>query len=183
MSLKALYRRWAWTTFAAVAVFAVLAYVDLKLKAETGFGTRELQMVWTAEGFARIQGAWFARPHALLAGFNLGFDYLFMPLYGFAFYYGTLAARHAFAPNPGTIHRLMTLAAAIPLAGAIFDCVENALEMSMVVGTPTDQIASISYGFTQAKMISFYIGAAFSLLGLIGLFVRKKTPAAEAAGA
>ena len=43
MSIKTLYARWAWTTLAAVAVFAVLAYIDLKLKAESGFGTVDLQ--------------------------------------------------------------------------------------------------------------------------------------------
>ena len=183
MPVKTLYFRWAWTTAAAVAVFAVLAYVDLKLKAETGWGTVDLQHVWTANGVRAITIAWLARRDAVMAGFNLGFDYLFMPLYGFAFYYGTIAARRAFAPKPGTIHRVMTLLAAVPLAGAIFDCIENALETYMVVAQPTDQLASISYAVTNAKMICFYIGAAMSLLGLIGLFRRKAPENTDSAAA
>ncbi|HEV2563200.1 MAG TPA: hypothetical protein VGT78_13760 [Rhizomicrobium sp.] len=174
MTVKALYFRWAWTTIAAIAVFAVLAYVDLKLKAETGWGTVDLQKVWTANGVRAITIAWLARRDAAMAGFNLGFDYLFMPLYGFAFYYGTIAARLAFAPKPGGFRRIMTLLAAVPLAGAIFDCVENALETAMFVGTPTDQLAAISYAATNAKMTCFYIGAAMSLLGLVGVFVKRK---------
>jgi hypothetical protein len=180
MTVQELYRRWAWTFAAAVAVFAVLAYVDLKLKAETGWGTVDLQKVWTANGVRAITIAWLARRDAAMAGFNLGFDYLFMPLYGFAFYYGTIAARLAFAPKPGGLRRIMTLLAAVPLAGAIFDCVENALETAMFVGTPTDQLASISYAFTTAKMTCFWVGAAMSLLGLVGLFRRKKPEPAEA---
>ena len=82
MPVKTLYFRWAWTFAAAVAVFAVLAYVDLKLKAETGWGTVDLQHVWTANGVRAITIAWLARRDAVMAGFNLGFDYLFMPLYG-----------------------------------------------------------------------------------------------------
>ena len=177
MNLKTLYARWAWTTIAAVAVFAVLAYIDLKLKAESGFGTVDLQKVWTAADVSRIAGAWFARPHALMAGFNLGFDYLFMPLYGFAFYYGTIAARQRFTPRVGTAHRLMTVIAAVPLAGALFDCVENTLETIMIVGQPTDQLASIAYAATTAKMACFYIGALMSIVGLLGLAVRRRKQA------
>lgn len=177
MNLKTLYARWAWTTIGAIAVFAVLAWIDLKLKAESGFGTVDLQKVWTAEGVARVQGAWFARPHALLAGFNLGFDYLFMPLYGFAFYYGTIAARQRFTPRVGTAHRLMTIIAAVPLAGALFDCVENALETYMVVTQPTDHLASIAYTATTAKLVCFYVGAFMSVVGLLGLLVRRRKSA------
>ena len=172
--MNALNFRWAWTTAAAIAVFAVLAYVDLKLKAETGHGTIDLQQVSTGAGVRGITIAWLTRRAAGMAGFNLGFDYLFMPLYGFAFYYGTLAARRAFAPKPGGLHRITTLLAAVPLAGAIFDCAENTLETMMFVGTATDQLASISYAFTNAKMICFWVGAVMSLVGLIGL-LRKKS--------
>jgi hypothetical protein len=180
MSVKVLYFRWAWTTLGSIAVFAVLAYIDLKLKAETGYGTVDLQKVWTAASVRTVTGAWFMPRAAGMAGFNLGFDYLFMPLYGFAFYYGTLAARRAFVPKPGAAHRIVTFIAAIPLAGAICDCVENALETAMFIGQPTDRMASVAFMATNAKLVCFYIGAAMSLLGVIGLFRRRKPEAAEA---
>lgn len=179
MSVKTLYFRWAWTTLGGVVVFGVLAYIDLKLKAETGYGTVDLQKVWTAAGVRTVTAAWLAPRAAGMAGFNLGFDYLFMPLYGFAFYYGTLAARRAFAPKPGIAHRIVTFTAAVPLAGAICDAVENALETAMFVGQPTDQLASIAFMATSAKLICFYAGAAMSLLGAIGLFRRRKTDTAK----
>ena len=176
MKVRAFYFRWAWTTLAAIATFAVLAVVDLKLKAETGYGTVDLQKVATAEGVRAIVSAWHTPRAAAMAGFNLGFDYLFMPLYGFAFYYGTLAARNAFAPKGGAF-RIVTLLAAVPLAGAIFDCVENTLETIMFVGAATDPLATAAYTATTSKMICFYVGAAMSLLGLAGLLRRKKKPA------
>ncbi len=177
MNLKTLHARWGWTTGAAIATFAVLAVIDLKLKSETGFGTVDLQTVWTADGVSRIAGAWFARRHALMAGFNLGFDYLFMPLYGFAFFYGTVAARERFTPRAGTARRLMTIIAAVPLAGALFDMAENALETAMIVGQPTDRLAAIAYTATTAKLVCFYVGAFMSLVGVIGLFVRARKKA------
>jgi hypothetical protein len=177
MKINRLTLRWAWTSAAAIAVFAVLATLDLKLKAHSGFGTVDLQKVATADGFTRIAGAWIARSDALPAGFNLGFDYLFMPLYGFAFYYGALIARDAFA-RAGIFRRLFTLLAAIPLAGAIFDAVENGLETLMLANGPTDQLAALAYAATGAKMICFFIGLALWLLGIIGLFRRKKPTAA-----
>ena len=147
--------------------------LDTRLKAPTGYGTVDLQKVATADGFARIANAWIARPDAALAGFNLGFDYLFMPLYGFAFYYGALAARDAFA-KAGVLAPLVHAAAAVPLAGAIFDAVENALETVMLMNGPTDSVAAIAFTATNAKMICFYVGLGLSLLGVAGLFRRKK---------
>ena len=180
MNLKTLYTRWAWTTLAGVAVFAVLAFVDLRLKADSGFGTLALQKVSTAAGIRAIWAAWIPERDALMAGFNLGFDYLFMPLYGFAFYYGTLAARHAFVRGTGTMFRLMTVLAAIPLAGALCDAAENALETYMVVVQPTDRLAGIAYAATTAKLVCFYVGFFMSLIGVIGLFMRRRKVEAEA---
>lgn len=87
MTLKTLLLRWQWTTLLAIAAFAVLYSLDNGLKTATGAGTVDLQTAQTAMEYKRILAAWIARPHAATAGFNLGFDYLFMPLYGFAFYY------------------------------------------------------------------------------------------------
>ena len=177
MKVNRLTFRWAWTSAAAIAVFAVLAAVDTRLKAHSGFGTLDLQKVATADGFTRIAGAWIARPDALLAGFNLGFDYLFMPLYGFAFYTGALIARDGFA-GTGVFRRVFTLLAAIPLAGAIFDAVENTLETSMLVNGATDSLVAIAHIATGAKSICFFIGLALWLLGIAGLLRRKKAQSA-----
>jgi len=173
MKIRTVTFRWAWTSLAAIAVFAVLAALDMRLKAHTGYGSVDLQKVTTARDFARVTGAWIARPDAALAGFDLGFDYLFMPLYGFAFYYGALLARDAFAAS-GFLRRTVTLIAAVPLAGAILDAGENALETYMVVTAPTDSLAVLAHAFTQGKFICFYVGFAFWLLGIAGLFRRKK---------
>ena len=180
MKVNAIHFRWAWTTAAALLCFAVLVVVDLKLKSESGYGAVDLQKGMTAGAFQIVIAAWSSPRHAAMAGFGLGFDYLFMPLYGLAFYYGTLAARDAFARNLGLFRRLLTLIAAVPLAGAVFDAAENALETNMLFNGPTDLMALYAYTATTAKFVCFYIGLGMSFLGVIGLFRRKR--AEEAVG-
>jgi hypothetical protein len=173
LTRKTLYRNWRWTSLGAIASFAVLALVDSWLKAATGFGTLDLQKVATAAGFIPIIAAWAAPNHAAGAGFGLGFDYLFMPLYGAAFYFGAIVARDAFAPKPGLLRRAMTLLAAVPIAGALFDAVENGLETFILTHGPTDLLAGFAYQATSAKSICFFIGLALWVFGLASLFGRR----------
>jgi len=175
MTVKQLHRRWAITTVLAIIAFAILAYFEARLTAASGQNIRALQFVNTADGFSTIFGAWIARPNAAMAGFSLGFDYLFMPLYAFAFYYSGLIVRERFTPKPGTPRRLMQLVAAIPLAGALADAVENGLEAHMLFSGPTDHLANIAYTATNAKMICFYIGLVLLLGAIVARMLRRKT--------
>jgi hypothetical protein len=155
----------------------VLALLDQKLKAQSGFGTLDLQHAKTAADVQNVMAAWGPARDGVLAGFNLGFDYLFMPLYGFSFYYGALMARDAFAPKAGLIRRLLTLLAAVPLAGGIFDAAENAIETYMVVNGATDPLAFYAFTATSAKLVCFVIGLVLMLIGVLGLFRKKAAPA------
>ncbi|MBI1328983.1 MAG: hypothetical protein GC166_03655 [Alphaproteobacteria bacterium] len=172
MAIKQRTLRWAVTSILAIITFAVLAWLDTKLKSETGYGTLALQSAGTAENVNRILFAWRVQQHTAMAGFSLGFDYLFMPLWGFGLYYGALAARDAFAPK--MLFRIFTLLAAVPLAGAIFDAIENTLEFSMLMGQPSDHIASLAVTASTVKSLCFFVGLALWVLGLLGLLRRKK---------
>ena len=170
---KTLQRRWAITTVAALAVFAVLVLIDLKLRAVTGYGTRDLQMVSDPQGFVPILHAWSGRVYATLAGFSLGFDFLFMPLYGFALYYSGIMAAEAFAPNPGLARRILLILAIVPLVGAVCDAAENSLEMMILTGGPNDALARAAYTASNAKLLCFYVGLLLLAAALAGLLKRR----------
>jgi len=170
VTLKILLLRWQWTTLLAIAAFAVLYSLDTGLKAATGAGTVDLQTAQTAMDYKRILAAWIARPHAATAGFSLGFDYLFMPLYGFAFYYSGIIAREAFAPSKGLARRFLNYLALVPLAGAVADAIENALEFSMVISGPTDGTAQLAFTASSAKMVCFYVGLVLLAVAVAGFF-------------
>lgn len=170
--------RLAWTSALAIGCFAVLAAIDLQLKHESGFGAVDLQKVWTAGAMQNVIAAWGSPRHAAMAGFGLGFDYLFMPAYGFAFYYGALSARDAFVRNPGLLWRAVTILALVPLAGALFDAAENALETYAVFNGATDALAMDAYVATTAKFVCFWIGFVLWVLGVISAF--RKQPGATA---
>ncbi len=171
ISVRDLHRRWAWTSLCAIGVLAVLAVMDGKLKAATGYGTIDLQRVATADAVNPILVAWSTSRRAILAGFDLGFDYLFMPLWGFALFYGGLAARERFTPKPGTARRVMLFLCAVPLAGMLFDAAENAIELSWIVVGVTDQSALLGNTVTNAKWLCALIGLAMAVAGLAGRFL------------
>jgi len=163
--------RWAWTTALAITVMLVLAGLDARIKAASGYGILDLEFVRTAAEVNTITAAWAGAGMLAQMGFLMGLDYLYMPAYGFALFYGSLAAREAFARSPGARRRILTLLAFAPLAGAAFDVVENALEARMLFSGATDPIAGLAYTTTMTKFVLIDIGLVLSVAGLIGLFM------------
>ena len=105
----------------AIAALVVLGVLDSRLKAATGFGVVDLQGMSDAMGYKRTLAAWIAREHSVSAGFSLGFDYLFMPLYAISFYFSAMIAREAFTPKKGVYRRVMDYLGYVPFVGAIAD--------------------------------------------------------------
>jgi hypothetical protein len=155
-------RRWAISSVLAALVFAVLTWSDLHLKSQSGFGTADLQGFATADQYRQAFMVWPSR-YAVRAGFNWGLDYLLMPLYAAAFFYAGILAREGFSPRPGLPRRLLTMLAAVPIAGALLDGVENALQLSMMLSNPTDRIAAIALSVSNAKWVAIYVGVGLWL--------------------
>ena len=174
LSRKALNARWAWTSAAAIAALTVLGLLDTYLKAKTGYGAADLQGVPEAWGIHLIANHWADPADAALAGFGLGFDYLFMPLYGAALYFGAIEARERLAPKPGALRRILALLAMAPVAGALFDACENGLQMVMLTQGPSQTLATLAAEATTAKFVGVFIGLALTLIAVAGLFVKPK---------
>jgi hypothetical protein len=174
LSRKTLNARWAWTSAAAVAALAVLSLTDTLLKAKTGFGAADLQNVPTDWGVRWIMDHWASPPNSVLIGFALGFDYLFIPLYAAALYFGAIAARERFTPKPGRAQRIMALMAMAPVAGALFDACENALQMVMLTNGPSQILATLATEATTAKYAGVAVGLALTAAAGVGLFVKRK---------
>jgi hypothetical protein len=163
---ETLVRRWMVTTVLAAIVFAVLAWSDLRLKSLSGFGTADLQGFSTAAEYKRAFMAWPSL-YAVRAGFNWGLDYLLMPLYAAAFFYSGILAREGFAPRPGRIRRILTMLAAVPIAAALLDAAENALELTIMLSGATDSWARIALMISNAKWVAIYVGMALWLGALL----------------
>ena len=154
--------RWLVSTLMAALVFAVLTWSDLRLKTLSGFGTSDLQGFSTADQYRQAFMAWPGR-YAVRAGFNWGLDYLLMPLYAAAFFYSGILAREAFAPKPGRMRRILTLLAVVPVAGALLDAAENALQLTLMLSSLSDQLARIALAVSNAKWVAIYVGIALWL--------------------
>jgi len=169
MRLSTLIRLWIWVTLMSIAALVVLGVMDSRLKAATGFGVVDLQGMSDAMGYKRALAAWIAREHAVAAGFSLGFDYLFMPLYAMSFYFSAMIAREAFTPKKGTYRRAMDYLGYVPFLGAIADAGENAFEYSMLTGGATDGTAQAAFLASNIKWTCAYVGIALLLAAIAGV--------------
>ena len=154
---QGLYRRWILASVAGAIVFAILAWLDFRLKSLSGFGTGDLQGYATAQDYRRAFLVWPSL-YAVRAGFIWGLDYLLMPLYAVAFFTSGILTRETFAPRPGRLRRILTLLAAVPIAGAVLDGIENALQFAMMLTRPTDELARIAFTISNAKWVALYVG-------------------------
>ena len=160
-----LVRRWAISTLLTLLVFAVLAALDLRLEALAGFGTADLQRFSTPQQYNAAFMVW-PSIYAVRAGFNWGLDYLLMPLYAVCFFYSAIIAREAFAPANSRFHRIVTMLAAVPVAGAMLDAFENALQLFMMLSGATDGLARIALTVSNAKWMALTLGLVM-LLGAV----------------
>jgi hypothetical protein len=180
ISRQVLEKRWLYTTLAATLVFGVLWFLDFQLKQLSGYGTFDLQGFVSGAEFETAFHSWGVHAWLARAGFNLGLDYLFMPLYALAFFYSGIIVCDAFAPRPGPVRRILALAAIAPVVAAGLDAVENALQMQLMIGGPTDALAQIAFTVSTAKMAGIYIGLLL-LAGAVFARVQERKKRALAA--
>jgi hypothetical protein len=182
MDIKLLRSRWGWTTLSAVLTGGVLAWVGGRLTAATCLGILDLEFATTKVRVEEILAAWRTAGVIEEAGFMVGFDYLFMPFYGLALFYGALAAREAWARSPRT-RQLLMAAAIAPLIAAGLDAVENILEARMLfVGLDPD-ISGFAYAVTIIKFALAGMGLAAALAGLVAMWTGKLPSVSQATGA
>lgn len=167
MDLKTLKLRWAWTSAGALVMIGLLGWVGAPLDAAK-YNILCLEFAPTAADVRRVVGAWSGAGALGAAGWLLALDYLFMPLYGFALFYGTRAARESFAPKGSRFHGILTAAAVLPLVAAGLDAVENLLEARMIFGGLAPDISGVAFAVSVIKTILIVVGLAGSVAGIAG---------------
>jgi hypothetical protein len=83
-----------------------------------------------------------------------------------AFFYSGILTREALRP-PGRVRRILTLLAAVPIAGAVLDAVENALAFAMMLSGHRPAGAHRLHHF-QRQMDGALCGMALLLGALLG---------------
>jgi hypothetical protein len=169
-----LWSRWAWSSGLGLGVFAILALLDYRLKALTGVGTADLAGFSSAVQFQLAFRAWGPEPYAARAGFNLGFDYLLMPLYAASFFYSGVIAAEGFAPRPGRLRRIIMAAVWVPAIGAVADAAENALHMTMLLGGANDTLAALAASASRVKNVALVVGLALFLGAVMAWFNQRR---------
>jgi hypothetical protein len=157
--------KWGWSALLSLIPFGVMGWLDSIVKGAAKFGVLDLQFAGTAEKAGEILGAWTAAGVVPHVAFSLGLDYLFMVLFGAAFFYAALVAREAWPSLRGPL----TLAAWAGPAAALLDALENAVHAGMVMGLCSPECVSLQYPVTLAKWALVVVGLLVSLLALAGL--------------
>ena len=169
ISKTTLDRGWIWSTGLGLIVLALLASMDLWLKSLTGVSTTDLQGLSSAAQFRLAFHAWAPEPYAIRAGFNLGFDYLLMPLYAVSFFLSGVIVAENFTPGRSPFRRYVLMAAMVAPVAALLDATENALQLVMLLTGPTDNLARIAFNVSSAKTVAITVGMVL----LIGAVVAK----------
>ena len=170
-----LIKSWGRASGLALGVFAMLAFLDYRLKALTGVGTADLAGFASAVQFQAAFHAWAPQPYAARAGFNLGFDYLLMPLYAASFFYSGVIAAEGFAPRAGTLRRILMAAIWVPVIGAVADACENALHLTMLVSGASDTLAAMAASASRIKNIALIVGLALFMGAAMAWFKERRT--------
>ena len=172
-----LYRRWLWTSALAALLFCILRLLDARLKSQTGFDTADLRGLDAALPLRAVFFLWSSAPNAVLAGFLLGLDYLFIPLYAAAFFYSGVIAAESFAPRPGRLRRILGLAAMVPLVGGLCEGFEKALQLWMFQSGTTDLLARLAAMAGKASLFALVVGLVLFAAAVAGRFAAlKKAP-------
>jgi hypothetical protein len=167
--------RWAWATGLAALVFAVLTYLDYRLKALTAVDTADLSGLSSLVQFQAAFIVWRPAAFAARAGFNLGLDYLLMPLYAASFFYSGIIAAEGLAPKPGTVRRVIMAAIWAPVAAAVADACENALQLSMLIGGANETLVGLAATASRIKLVGLLVGLLLFLGAAMAKFQERRS--------
>ncbi len=177
ISKSTLDRGWLWSSALGLIVFAVLGGMDLWLKSLTGVSTTDLQGLATAAQFRLAFHAWAPEPYAVRAGFDLGLDYLLMPLYAVSFFLSSVVVAESFTPGKSRFRRYVLMAGMVAPIGALLDAIENALQLDMLLNGPTDDLARIAYNVSSAKTVAVTVGVALLITAVVAKIGMRKARA------
>lgn len=143
-------------------VMLALGMVDRGLKTEAApLGIVSFEMVWSATGAQHIIDQWDEAAR-ILAGFSLGLDYLFLPLYS------TTIALFLLWKGRGRFVRGLAWAQWV---AALLDAVENLCLLLLLTSRLSDELARTA---TLAAIVKFAIVIAGILVALFSLLFRPK---------
>lgn len=177
ISKSTLDRGWLWSSVLGLIVFAVLGGMDLWLKSLTGVSTADLQGLATAAQFRLAFHAWAPEPYAVRAGFDLGLDYLLMPLYAVSFFLSSVVVAESFTPGKSRFRRYVLMAGMVAPIGALLDAIENALQLDMLLNGPTDDLARIAYNVSSAKTVAVTVGVVLLITAVVAKIGMRKARA------
>ena len=177
ISKSTLDRGWLWSSVLGLIVFAALGGMDLWLKSLTGVSTTDLQGLATAAQFRLAFHAWAPEPYAVRAGFDLGLDYLLMPLYAVSFFLSSVVVAESFIPGKSRFRRYVLMAGMVAPVGALLDAIENALQLDMLLNGATDDLARIAYNVSSAKTVAVTVGVALLITAVVAKIGMRKTRA------
>ena len=158
----------------AALVFAVLAYLDYRLKALSGVSTADLSGFSSRIQFQAAFAVWRPLDLATRAGFNLGFDYLLMPLYAAAFFYSGIVAAEGLPPRPGQARRIIMAMIWVPVIGGVADACENALQLSMLFHGVSDSLVTFSAAASRVKTVALYVGLLLFVGAVMACFQARR---------
>lgn len=165
------WRRFLWPAIAAaLGLTAVFSFIGRPLQtAVAPAGILSFEFAATPQRAAAIVAGW-DRQTQVLAGLNLGLDFLYPPLYAAAVSLSCLAAASHYPPS---LRRLAPrLAAAVWLA-ALLDYVENIALIQILFGATDPIWAPLAAACAAVKFAILAVAILYALAGAAGSLIRR----------
>lgn len=146
---RALFRT---TLSATLLVMAALGWVDAQLRGDASpHGIISFEFSWSLEGARRIMRQWDEQAKGWLAGFSLGLDFLWLPLYS------TAIASALLLGDPTPWRRRLAWSQWL---AALLDAVENVCLLALLGGAPSDAAAKTAAVCAAIKFALVLAGIA-----------------------
>ncbi len=161
--------RWFVVLFVALLVtYGALAWIDSATWTDAApRGQSSLQFAGSTERAVEIVESWEAEGVLHRAGMSLGFDYVFMTLYGVLLAGGCVwIVRRARAAGRSRLATAGVMAAWVGLAAAGFDAVEGAL-LVPIVGNPTSGSPELVRAVASLKYVCIFSALGFTAVGAV----------------
>jgi hypothetical protein len=165
------WRRFLWPAIAAAlgltAVFAIIGR-PLQTAVAPG-GILSFEFAATPGRAAAIVASW-DRQTQVLAGLNLGLDFLYPPLYAAAVSLSCLAAANHYPPS---LRRLGSWLATAVWIAALLDYVENIALIQLLFGAAGPLWAPLAAACAGLKFAILGVAILYALIGAAGSLIRR----------
>ncbi len=156
----------------AIVFLAMRSVSEPLITSEAPGGIISFELAKSLEQSQAMLASWDTNTK-INAGLSLGIDFLFLFVYGIFFAVACFSVAKKFKDRTHWFYTLGVYLAWLQLVAALFDAIENAALIKLLLGSLNSVYSSIAYYFASIKFVIIAIGIIYIIIGLLSLLFQK----------